>query len=474
MAEKSSSKAFIGLVHFDLPLVFRCAVELAEAAAALNPSDWADVPVDISGPDSPYFDRWDERHRRLHRIEEESVRVKRSLGAIGPLRFRDVQSDDGPKWESYDQNFNDTAHDRIVRLALNKIATAAVDLSGFATWREWQWNMRDTGLRLLTWGLAQLWEGMSTTERPAERDQLSRTRIATGWPSDATKAPPTYDGPDEIPLPDQYRIVSNYVSCCRTCLDDVQKANGLGIQIGQERFLRRATIEQYAEMAACAGKALSGIFKRDFDTPNEYGDVYSDAFWALACLRRSTEVPPFNAWPDSAKQGRARIAQSAELLRMSLGGTPGAQAKLKPAEIDKALEKFDTAVGNLRDCVTLEGSVEMQDKLAGKTKDRPTPTAIEPVPPTRRQADDDLTAVRELNSTALGFLGGEALAEALGIHPSRRPAFFKQLERERVSLGDENWQEASNRRANTPRFQYRVDSPRLREMAKAYKTPKLN
>jgi len=71
-----------------------------------------------------------------------------------------------------------------------------------------------------------------------------------------------------------------------------------------------------------------------------------------------------------------------------------------------------------------------------------------------------------------GFLGGEALADALGVHPSRRDAFFKRLERERKNLGDDNWQEVANRRANTPLFQYRLDSPRLRELANDYKSPK--
>jgi hypothetical protein len=71
-----------------------------------------------------------------------------------------------------------------------------------------------------------------------------------------------------------------------------------------------------------------------------------------------------------------------------------------------------------------------------------------------------------------GFLGGEALADSLGVHLSRRDAFFKQLERERLKLGDENWQEVANRRANAPRYQYRADSPKLRELAQGYKSPK--
>jgi len=71
-----------------------------------------------------------------------------------------------------------------------------------------------------------------------------------------------------------------------------------------------------------------------------------------------------------------------------------------------------------------------------------------------------------------GFLGGEALADALGVHPSRRDAFFKRLERERINLGDNNWQEVADRRANSPLYQYRLDSPRLRELANGYKSPK--
>src|SRR5262249_48589916 len=45
-----------------------------------------------------------------------------------------------------------------------------------------------------------------------------------------------------------------------------------------------------------------------------------------------------------------------------------------------------------------------------------------------------------------GFLGGADLADALGVHPSQRDAFFKQLERKRTSLGDECWQEVRNAR----------------------------
>jgi hypothetical protein len=71
-----------------------------------------------------------------------------------------------------------------------------------------------------------------------------------------------------------------------------------------------------------------------------------------------------------------------------------------------------------------------------------------------------------------GFQGGAALADALGIHATRRDAFFRQLERQRLSLGDDCWHEVREPRPNSPRFLYRADSPKLRDLATGYKTPK--
>ncbi len=51
-----------------------------------------------------------------------------------------------------------------------------------------------------------------------------------------------------------------------------------------------------------------------------------------------------------------------------------------------------------------------------------------------------------------GFLGGTALADAIGIHATRRDAFFRQLERQRMSLGDDCWHEVRNPRPNSPSF----------------------
>ncbi|NMC20949.1 MAG: hypothetical protein GYA33_11070, partial [Thermogutta sp.] len=68
------------------------------------------------------------------------------------------------------------------------------------------------------------------------------------------------------------------------------------------------------------------------------------------------------------------------------------------------------------------------------------------------------------------FLGGDDLVNALGIHPSRRDAFLKKLERVRLHLGDGNWREVVDKRPNDPRFLYRVKA--LHGLAAGYRTPK--
>lgn len=88
-----------------------------------------------------------------------------------------------------------------------------------------------------------------------------------------------------------------------------------------------------------------------------------------------------------------------------------------------------------------------------------------PAPPESGNAD----GVRD---PPYGFLSGEDLADALGVHPSRREAFFQQLLRKRTSLGDDCWHEVLNPRPNSPRFFYRADSSKLGRLAASYKTPK--
>jgi hypothetical protein len=384
-----------GLTHLDLPSIFRCAVELAEAAALVAPSEWAHEPMDIEGPASPHFGRWMERHRHLSRIEEECGRLKRSLGATGLQGITDIsavadigQDGESPKWESYDQRFSNTAHDRIVRLALLKLSTAAIDLSGFATWREPQWAMREKGLRLLIWGLAQLWEGMSAEERSRVQDCLQRTYIAVGWPSDSATEPASYNGPEEIPLEDQYRLVTNYVACCPGYTDDVQKAVHARAKQEQEKFLRRATLGQFVQLAEPTAKALQAMAKRDFDTPAEFSDLHMKAFGALTVLRRAKEVPPRGNWPNDALEQRHLLAEAAGLLLVCIGASAEAQASLKPEDAEKALEDFTRATDRLAELAKTEGN-ETDRKATGN----PMPDTSKIVAGTEQELD----AVREFD-----------------------------------------------------------------------------
>ena len=82
---------------------------------------------------------------------------------------------------------------------------------------------------------------------------------------------------------------------------------------------------------------------------------------------------------------------------------------------------------------------------------------------------DDTTIAPE---AATGFLGGSALADALGVHTTRRDAFFRQLERQRITLGDDCWHEVREPRPNSPRYLYRADAPKVRDLAAGYSSAK--
>ena len=101
--------------------------------------------------------------------------------------------------------------------------------------------------------------------------------------------------------------------------------------------------------------------------------------------------------------------------------------------------------------------------LIAECKDLPQPQANGPAP-----AQPDAQGKSE--SAPSGYLGGNDLTDALGIHPLRRSAFLKQLERKRDTLRDGDWQEVDNPRANCPKFQYRVDAPSVQRLAADYKT----
>ena len=97
------------------------------------------------------------------------------------------------------------------------------------------------------------------------------------------------------------------------------------------------------------------------------------------------------------------------------------------------------------------------------------------------QVDDKLTpddspnaqeSPGALKEIPVGFEGGSVLADLLGIHPTRRGAFFRHLERKRKQLGDDNCKDVANPGPNKPKFYYRMESEAVRSIAKKYAEPK--
>ncbi|MEZ6141069.1 MAG: hypothetical protein R3B84_10905 [Zavarzinella sp.] len=342
--------------HFDLPTIFRAAVELAETIAGIpegifDVEDTAEnMPQNYEELVSPKFEWIFEKEKYTRRIREETQRLKLSLGAIGPLEFRNGETDGGPQWDSYKQRFINTVHDRVVRLALYKLALAAIDLSGFGYWKGQQ-QMRESGFQLLKWGLAQLWKGMSKTERELVRDRLSHTEKVIGWPSDENNDPMAYNGPEEIPISHQNRIIANFYSCPPSYLDDFHNSENTRIRQELERYLRRASLDQFVEMADETFQALESIAASDFDSQKEWLDLRYKAFWNLQCLMRANDIAPVTGWPDAAIQHRTVLADSASVLFRIIGGTTEITSTIKPAEEEESMKRFKDAILHLRNAI---------------------------------------------------------------------------------------------------------------------------
>jgi hypothetical protein len=110
----------------------------------------------------------------------------------------------------------------------------------------------------------------------------------------------------------------------------------------------------------------------------------------------------------------------------------------------------------------------LQRSLSAAANDAKPANAVAQ-PPDARAAESDGESVPDSRA---GFLGGTELADVLGVHPTRRAAFIKQLERQRTKLGDDCWSEVREPQPNCPRYLYRSDSPKVRELAARYKHPK--
>jgi hypothetical protein len=340
-----------GLAKFDLRPIFRTAVDLAEAAEAVTESEWANAPVDIlvaelgignsatakmpakNTASSKDIDRWYDRHKLLDRIMDECIRLKTLLGASGPLDDCELEKGTKPSWVSYDQKFSNSIHDRSVRTALYQLAVSAVFLSGFAYWRRWHWDFRDDGIRLLTHGLANLWNGMTEDARVDVHDCLHRTRRVLGWPADLSN-PERYDGPTEFRVPCR---VTNYIARPSHYYPrEVKRDLRFRAEQGSEQWLQTAKLGEFANVAREGADSfhqyLEGAWKAD------PGDLLDRTFRALDLLRLAKQVPPLPKWSDGALKLCHFVADFAEQFLATVEYNQVAESNLKPGP---SLEQFE-------------------------------------------------------------------------------------------------------------------------------------
>ena len=114
------------------------------------------------------------------------------------------------------------------------------------------------------------------------------------------------------------------------------------------------------------------------------------------------------------------------------------------------------------------------DAVSELSSKYPVNNAYEEAWPTTNADASTVSAVKSGKAldSPTGFLGGAELADALGIHATRRDAFSRQLSRKRKSLEDFGWHEVREPRPHSPRFLYRPDFPKLRDLAAVYTKPK--
>src|SRR5262245_21226503 len=89
--------------------------------------------------------------------------------------------------------------------------------------------------------------------------------------------------------------------------------------------------------------------REEYDTPGEWGDLYTKAVYPLACLRRAKEVAPFRGWPEDALEQRNLLAEAAHRLLACVAAAAGAKTNLQPEGAEKAFADFTGAMNRLRE-----------------------------------------------------------------------------------------------------------------------------
>ncbi|MBN2580958.1 MAG: hypothetical protein JXB10_18385 [Pirellulales bacterium] len=192
----------------------------------------------------------------------------------------------------------------------------------------------------------------------------------------------------------------------------------------------------------------------------------------IALLAEDRFIAPVGGvWPPSAPEIARRLSNG---LEMAASAARAVSAWKDNAYIDKTKRYAVDSESMLRTVVAeLERRPEVAElayqRQVGKLRaERPDWSAAEALASWQSIHEKKDAAVE----SPTGFLGGEALADALGVHPTRRKAFIRQLERQRIGLGNDCWHEVHEPQPNSPKFLYLAGAPEIHKLAAKYKTPK--
>ncbi len=224
------------------------------------------------------------------------------------------------------------------------------------------------------------------------RNHLQRTHKAIGWPGDPVAEPRPYDGPEEIPLEDQSRVVAReegFVACYRGYLDDVQRADNALRGRRQESFLRRATLAEFVELAERTAQVIRALANGEDDTTLEGGSLSNRAFFSLWGLRRAKEVRPDADWPDDALKRRDLLADAAGPLLAAINDCSYAKGALKHDDAVKALGAFTRATARLREIAKPQATPSDE---ADDGAPAPSPTNDPAIPETTYGSSGTMTA----------------------------------------------------------------------------------
>lgn len=386
-------------LSFDLPVVFRAAVDLAEAVARLSEPEHVDDPTPPHPERPGTWQQWEA-------IEEETQRLKRLLGATGPLGLVRGGPDAGATWPIYDRRFADCGHDRRVRRGLLALADASILLAGFGEWVNW--GMRGDGCQLLGRGLAMVWAGLSADERARVLDCLPRTHAAVGWPADPAADPVPCEVPEDLPPPAEHRVVWSYTACPPEHLEALQADAADRVDRDHQRAARLATPAAVADLAERAAHLLRELVA-GVGSSADRAARRVEAVAVLALLVRIGTVAPARPWPPVAMEQRGRLASAAQTLLVALAGSAKARAKLQPGDADGALGALVEAARQLRQLTAPAATADSPAPLEGAGED-----GREPANPTN---GDGLPA--ELAEKEWELLQAYDALKATGPHRSR-------------------------------------------------------